>query len=233
MASWWERFLRIEPGISFGQWLYDRIANNWDRLVAVFIAGGGMTYLAAITDWMAAWGPLGVGAVGLTSVLATWLTLAGAARMRASAQLRRAQASAVEKWKDQVDTVNPMAPEFHTKRLRVAEIAHPLDGSISDKRLIDCELIGPANLVMRDVDIKGVAFHRCDTAVVKTKTPINNAVGLQRVTMIGGAIWNCTLLIPPQMVKTFAEMGATFITQTGAPEIDNPPPPRTEERTQR
>jgi hypothetical protein len=231
-ATWWERLLRIEPGISIGQWAYDRIANNWDRLLAVFIAGGGMTYLAAITDWMKAWGPFGIGASALGAMIVVWVGLAWASSLRATAQLRRAGTSALEKWKERVDTVNPLAPEFHTKRLRVEDIAHPIDRSISDKRLIDCELIGPANLLFLGVDLKGVAFHQCDTVVVKIKTPLNNGIALRNITMIGGSFWNCTLLIPPQMVDTFAKMGAVFVSPTGVPEIDNPQPPSTEEKMQ-
>jgi hypothetical protein len=80
--------------------------------------------------------------------------------------------------------------------------------------------------------MRGVTFNRCDTVVVKGKTPIHNAIALQRVTMIGGSIWNCTLMIPRPAIQTFAEMNAVFITPTGVPEIDNPPPQEPEEKTQ-
>ncbi|WP_072372688.1 hypothetical protein [Hyphomicrobium sp. NDB2Meth4] len=233
MASWWERLLRIEPGISIGQWVYDRVANNWDRLGAAFLAGGGMSYLASITDWMVAWGPLGVGAAGLSAALTVWVGLALASSLRAKAKIRQAEAAAIDKWKQEVDSINPLAAEFHTKRIRVEDLAHPIDRSISDKRLIDCELIGPANLVLLDNDFKDMRFYQCDTVVVRANMPINNAIALRRVKMIGGSLWNCTLLIPPQAVKTFADMGAVFTSPTGVPEIDNLQPQAPEGKTPR
>src|SRR5689334_3123324 len=90
--------IRIEPGISLGQWAFDRVSNNWDRLAALFVGGGGMSYLASITDWVKSYGPVAVGAIGLFSALAIWIGLAWANAMRASAGEHAANASAIEKW---------------------------------------------------------------------------------------------------------------------------------------
>ncbi len=223
-GSLWKRIVRYEPGISLAQWLYDRIANNWDRLLAAFIAGGGMSYLASITGWMAAWGPLGVGAAGLFAAAVVWVCLAWAASLRASAQRHRAEASAIEKWKERVDAINPLLPEFNRQRIRVADLAHPIAQSIADKRLIDCELIGPANLALLGGHFQGVVFMNCDIVVARLGIPVRNAVAVRNVTMIGGAIWNCTLLLRPAEIPAFVAMNAVFLSLTGRPEIDNVPP---------
>ena len=220
MPEWLRKLLRIEPGISLAQWAYDRIANNWDRLVAVFIAAGGMTYLAHITEWMAAWGPVGVGSAGLAAALAVWVGMAWADSLRAKALARRAEAAAIERWRDRVDTVNPLAPEFHTKRLRLSEVVHPISQRLSNKRLIDCELIGPANLFLMGVNMTDVDFVNCDAVALRDDVSIRNAVALEHVTIIGGKIWNCTILVPQREAKKFAEMGAKFVSLTGIPEID-------------
>ena len=68
------RLLKIEPGVTLGQWLYDRITNNWAWLVALF-AGSGMSYLAVISQWIKPWGPIGYGAIGLVSALLIYLGL--------------------------------------------------------------------------------------------------------------------------------------------------------------
>jgi hypothetical protein len=230
--TWYERLLRIEPGISLTQWGYDRIASNWDRLAAAFIGGGGMSYLAAVTDWMAAWGPLGIGAVGLLAALAVWLVLALAAILRAKAKLHQTSANAIEKWKEQVDSVNPLAPEFHTKRLRIGDIAHPINQRITDKRFIDCELIGPANIVLAGAALNGASFMNCDMVVARHNAFIQNAVVLERVTMIGGKIWNTTIFIGTNDIHHFRAMGANIISLTGVPEIDNQARQGTGGRTQ-
>jgi hypothetical protein len=76
--NWFFRLIRYEPGISLGQWAYDRIASNWDRLVAIFVGVGGMSYLASITDWIKDWGPAGIGAIGIVSALIIWIGLSWA-----------------------------------------------------------------------------------------------------------------------------------------------------------
>ena len=58
MSSLLRRVLRIEPSISLGQWAYDRAANNWQAIILFFGGGGGLTYLAVITEWTSAWGPI-------------------------------------------------------------------------------------------------------------------------------------------------------------------------------
>jgi hypothetical protein len=228
----YERFTRLDTDVSLSQWAYDRIAGNWQTLVAVFVAGGGMTYLAAITDWAHAWGPLGIGAVGLAAALAVWIGLALGASIRAKATLHKAHTTAIEKWKEQVDSVNPLASEFHTKRLRIADISHPISNRISNKRMIDCELVGPANLVMIGSSFSHVGFMNCDIAVARDGAMIQNAILLENVTMIGGQIWNCTIFIPSNQIPAFRAAGGNFISLTGVPEIDNQPPQGTQGKKQ-
>lgn len=233
MAEWLRKLLRIEPGISLAQWTYDRISNNWDRLLAAFVAAGGMSYFGSISEAIAAWGPGGIWAAGVLLGLATWIGLSWAASLKAHARLRRAQATATEDWRQRVgDSVNPLSPEFHTKRLRIADIAHPINRRIENKRFIDCELIGPANLLPLGVDIRGMEFINCDCVVVRNGVPIRNAVGLKNVTLLGGKIWQCTFLVPQKDIPQFVAMGATFVSPTGLSEIDSQSPPDTQEKTQ-
>lgn len=221
MPNWLKNILKWEPGVSLAQWAYDRIANNLQTFVTVFAAGGGMTYLGSITAWVAAWGPFGIGAAGLVSAMLTWVCLAIIASFRAKARLSEAHRAAIEKWKDRVDDVNPLLPEFHTKRLRLSDLASPINRAIESKRFIDCELLGPANLILSDVEFDGVLFEGCDAVAVKHMTPIHNAIHLQSIKMIGGKIWNCTLLIPLKEVSKFTAMPVTFVSLTELPQIDN------------
>ncbi|WP_160297990.1 hypothetical protein, partial [Rhodopseudomonas palustris] len=215
---------RIEPGVSLSSWTYDRISNNWERIAAAFVAGGGMTYLSQITDWVSVWGPAGVGFVGLVSALSVWVALALASSLRAKAKLRMANTEVIQKWKDQVTSANPLAPEFHRERLRIDDVAHPISKSITGKRFIDCELIGPANLFMSRVNLSHVGFIDCDVVVARERSIIRNATLIDNVQMVGGQIWNCTFIIPPNLVETFASMGGKFVTLTGVSKIDNQPP---------
>ena len=223
MPEWLRRLLRVEPGISLAQWVFDRISNNWERIIAAFVAGGGMTYLASITEWIKAWGPAGIGAAGLLAALAAWVGLAWASRLRGDAQLRLANATAIEKWKEQVDTVNPLAKEFHTKRVKLSDLMHPVTSRVKGKRFIDCQIMGPANLLIIDnVTITGVGFANCDVVVARpAQIRIFNVLALEDVQIFGGEIIGCTIIIQRDLVPTFQQMGVKFLTLTGVPAIDN------------
>ena len=218
-----QRLLRIEPGISLGQWAYDRATENWERIVALFVAGGGMSYLASITEAVRPWGPLGIGVAGLLSAMTAWISLGLAQSFRAKAALRKAEGAAITKWHGENDTVNPLAPEFHTKRLKWLNIAHPVNGRISGKRFIDCEILGPANIFMlQNCELSGVTFVACDFVVVKEGGFANNVYPLEGVKIFGGSIWRSTILLPEAMVPVVGRF-ANFITKTGHPELDATP----------
>src|SRR3712207_1469888 len=119
------RILKIEPGVSFGQWIYDRISNNWDRLAALFVATGGMSYLASITQWVEAWGPFGIGTAGILSGLAIWVGIALAQSLRAKAEERRSQAALYAALAQQPKTVNPLADTFDKVRLSAQDFFRP------------------------------------------------------------------------------------------------------------
>ncbi len=221
---WYQRILRIEPGLSLATWAYERIANNWHWLVAIFVAGGGMSYLASATEWLSSWGPAGIGAVGLASALLTWLALAGASLWRAKALERRARAHAISQWKEQVDSFNPLEDMFNKKRMRVVDLANPITHQINKKNLIDCELLGPANIYFVGKNaLNNTTLVDCDIVVLRRskKLRIVNVVRVQDVTMVGGAILRCTIFIRQAEVPHFVKMGASFMTLTGVEEIDN------------
>ena len=190
-----------------------------------------MLYLAAITEWLRAIGSAGIGGAVILTMIIIWLGIGFAQLLRANARLRRIQGSALEKWKEQVDHINPLDQQFHGKRILIADLVHPVTKSIEGKRFTDCELIGPANLAMiGGGQMVGVTFGNCDIVVLRPseRLPVHNAVKLDSLNIIGGAIWNCTIFIPQRLIQMFVDMNATFISLTGQPEIDIQSPPKPE-----
>ena len=230
-----QRILRIEPSVALGQWVYERIVNNWSLLTALFLGGGGMSYLASISEIITPFGPVGIGGIGLISALLAWVGLAWARSLRAKARERLANAGAVEKWKEQTDAVNPLDTEFHRMRIKIADLAHPVSKRVSNKRFIDCQLMGPSNLIIiGKTSISNMDFTNCDLVVVNNKkaTPINNALLIEECQIIGGEIISCTIYIPPEMINLFRGFGAEFISFTGDQQIDSQQPQDTEQKTQ-
>jgi hypothetical protein len=138
-----------------------------------------------------------------------------------------------EKWRDRVDAVNPLALEFTRQRIRLQDIANPITKRIANKQFIDCELLGPANIVAsKNSKLSGIGMVNCDFIVMQPDTPVHNVIVIEDTTIFGGHLLQCTVFVPPVLVKSFAEMGVKFVTLTGAPEIDNPKPPNTEAKKQ-
>ena len=55
------RILKIETGASIPQALLDYIIDKWEVVLAALISEGGMTYLAAATERLNAWGKIAWG----------------------------------------------------------------------------------------------------------------------------------------------------------------------------
>lgn len=220
-ASWFKRLLRIGQSASFFEWVYDRTASNWDRIVALFLGAGGITYLASVSESVAAWGPVGVGAIGILSALLIWVGLAGAQSLRAKTAYLRAKAQAIERWGDDVDNVNPLSKEFHTKRIRLSDLVNPITSHIEGKRFIDCELMGSANVLFYDnLKIDGLTMTNCDVVVLNEKEPmmVYNAIRLENCIIINCKIYGCTIIAFPFLAKTLS--CSNIITLTGDPELD-------------
>lgn len=217
------RILRIEPGIALGQWLYDTIAANWPRLVTLFVAAGGMTYLSAITDWAAALGPAGIGLLVITTVLVANILISLAQAMRAKARERNALASASATWVEKVDGVNPLDVHFHKKRIRIADLAHPLSKRIESKKFTECQLVGPANIVfVQNVQLINTGFGNCDMILTKAETFIYNVIPVFDTSIVGGEIINATIYVHPDMLPLLKDTpGLKFVNLTGVPELDN------------
>jgi hypothetical protein len=109
MFSLLRRILRIEPGVTLGQWIYDRFANNWQSIIALFLGLGGMSYLAAVTDWLRAWGPVAWGTIGLVSALIIAIGISLFSYLRSAKEAADARAildKTVSKSPDRVNTLN-------------------------------------------------------------------------------------------------------------------------------
>jgi len=210
------------------RWIAAKIANYWDFaswLAAwLWTIGGGV-----LTGWAASAANLFPQYAPFSWVLAGLLgaLIAGVAAMCVG-WLRYAivKATAVAKWRDQVDNINPLDAAFHSKRIFWQDLAHPISRKIERKRFTECDLLGPANIVMMGTGVVyGAHLNDCDIVVAKTDAVLFNVIILEDVEIIGGSIWRCTIFIPPQMVPTLRQQAGLnrFVTLTGVPELDNQP----------
>jgi hypothetical protein len=204
--------------------MFERIQKWLDRgstyiSLYQFITGGtlisaaGLSFWAAkATAWLSAYGPIAWWGAALLGSLLSALVLFVFAKVRYAWVM----ASASKQWRENVSSVNPLESEFSKKRIKIEDLAHPITRIIENKRIIDCELLGPANIVLlSNNDISNIAFSHCDFVVIRDDAKITpaNAVFLNNTRITYGSLWNCTMFVPQQMGSLFP--GANFITTEG------------------
>jgi hypothetical protein len=217
------KILRIEPGVSLAQWVYDTIAANWPRLVALFVAGGGMTYLSAITEWTQAIGPAGIGLLVIFTILLVNLLLSQAQALRAKAREKNALATASAAWVESTDGINPLDAHFQKKRIRIEDIAHPLGRHVTGKKFSECQLVGPANVAfIRNCTLIGMSFGNCDMILTKKAMQIYNVIPFFDCSLLGGELINATIYVHPDMLDQLKTTpGLKFVNLTGDPDLDS------------
>lgn len=194
---------------------------TWFQLItggSLLSLSGWISHWAATqTIWIAQRGPYAIWLATLSgAILAALLILASA-----WARYAYMKGSAIQHWRERVDSINPLDREFNKRRINISDLASPIDRRVISKRFIECELMGPANIVFLGSMLKDIGFINCDTCVVPfSNIAVKNVLAFQSVEILGGRIANCTVFIPPAMVAEFAAMGAQFITFTGDESID-------------
>src|SRR5215210_5741697 len=95
------RLLGLDPAFSMGQRgldLYSLLKTS-----GVLAGGGLMYYLGTLTEWARALGPLGIGLIALAASIAIWLTIVVGQLLLAKRAVKKAEASATDKWQERVD----------------------------------------------------------------------------------------------------------------------------------
>ena len=216
MTNLLKRALRIEPGISMLQWIYASGIWLWTVALPAVASGGVMSYLASITDWMSAVGPLGIGAAGLLSAQVVHIGLSHASYRRALARERIAFADAQQRWAKQVDTINPLDKEFFRKRINVNEICHPISRRVTGKKFIDCQFVGGTSITFIASEpgklINSLTYESCDIVEVNPHCYINNVVVFENCDLLGGTIVGMAVYVQSTMLPEFVAMKANIIT---------------------
>lgn len=180
-------------------WL-DRVGSLWSVVSTVgTISVGGLTaWAAAATNWLDKYAPFSWVAAGILGALFTVLIFVCASYAR----FKWVHASAVNKWKEAVSTINPLEDTFRNQRIKLSDLVSPGRPEIIGKTFIDCELVGPANLGITATSpgaggFSGVTFFECDWIVIKERVPVRNAILLRDCTFVRGTIFYATFLLPP------------------------------------
>lgn len=173
-----------------------RLAWLWALLVPSGIVGIVTGWIAYGTHWLNQYGAIAWWVAGLAGFMISSFALGGFAWLR----LLWIKGSAIRKWKRDVDSINPLDSEFTKQRILVRDIANPITRFIEEKKFTDCELIGPANIFfVSDVEMYGTGFVNCDLVPVRNNVAMANVIGLKKIKMTHGRVYNCTIFFPLEL----------------------------------
>lgn len=207
------------------QKFFDRFESRWS-LLSLFIASGAAGvvtgWIASGAEWVNQYGRLGWWSAFLLGFAISAWGLAGISWARS----QWTKGSAIRKWKEDVSSFNPLDSEFTKLRMRISDLVNPITQRIADKRLTDCELIGPANVAFLGVgNMYGTTFMNCDVVAVRADALIRNVVVFENVEIVRGRLFNCTVFVPPAVLpQIMAIPGAFSLSLTGNAEYDRRTP---------
>lgn len=176
-------------------------------------------WIAHHTTWIVSYGAIGWWATALVGALIATAVLVGVAYLR----LIWIKGAAIRNWQKEVTQINPLDAEFTRQRISISDLVSPVTRGVSKKRFVDCELLGPANIVFRSgINANGTGFVDCDIVVIRPNGAfISNVVPFDDVQIFGGVVHRCTIYMPDRMVDDFAKMGGNFVSMTGHPDLDS------------
>jgi membrane protein implicated in regulation of membrane protease activity len=154
-------------------------------------------WAASVTHGIAKFGPIGwVAAASLGAALFILLAL-GFAKSRQ--QIVRT--SIERRFFQDPDRINPLEDHFRRKRIRLADLVSPIDPFVRGKTFDDCEIIGPANVVLRATrpasgGMLDCRFSQSGAMIIRDDAPPLNSLILEDCMLRGCRVHQVTLLIP-------------------------------------
>jgi hypothetical protein len=172
-------------------WASTWIAERWLELLIGFFAGGGMIYVATITEWMKPLGPMGWALAGFIPMLIVIPLYALYWWTRGRRDVMDFTKRIAEK-----SGVSPLEPVFERKRINIADFYNPYYVPYKSKRFLNCQIWGPANVVLINSHLVGGEFKHCQFVILKKdSTPLFGVVLLDHAVITDCEISNITLLM--------------------------------------
>lgn len=181
-------------------WLIDQAIEHWPVLVTVFLGGGIMTYLAAISKWLEPWGPVAWGAAGLSSILVISFVyfLWGYARSQITlSEYTKTKMSSLE--------TNILSPTHQHERIALSDFYHPYFRPTENARFENCELIGPACIAIDGCSFLNTGFIDCEIVIVRPDRPIKGAMMFKFCTFLRCNLYRVTWLMNYDQYKLLPE----------------------------
>lgn len=109
-------------------------------------------------------------------------------------------AAARQRFYRQTDRFNPMDTLFQRQRIAIADLSNPMEQVINNKKFIDCEMIGPANILLLTSTpgaskIVGNKFNKFDAVVIDNDAAPQSSIAFVDCDFERCSFYNVVLLI--------------------------------------
>lgn len=175
------------------EWLVDQFIGHWPAIVTVIVAGGGMSYLAAVSKWLSPYEPVAGGAIGIATafLIALVYYLFGVGRVRHTYSNYLTQSA-------RTAATNVLAPIHQHERIALATFYHPFYRPTLNARFENCELFGPVNIVPDGCQFISGRFNECEIVIIRGDRPIKGATVFRLCTFLNFQMYRVTMLMTIQ-----------------------------------
>ncbi|WP_176597345.1 MULTISPECIES: hypothetical protein [Sphingobium] len=164
-------------GNTFDRWS-SRVANIWTfagavvpGTIAAFVIGSASKSIG----WISHLGAFGV----LSSALIAFFLTTVSISLMSRASLWRVEARNRSRLSGDSSPFDPMQTIFQNKRIKVTDLVNPYDQVVLNKKFINCEIIGPANIfvVFNNAKFLRNHFDHADAIEIRDDAIPQNAIG--------------------------------------------------------
>jgi hypothetical protein len=191
--------------INLGFWQVIRDALRASGLLG---AAGVSAWAASLTTWLSADGPIAYVAAGFGGAVAFLFVLWLVAIFRT----QWARALWLNWMANRAMTINTMDATFSNQRINISDFYNPIMKPYFDKTFMDCEIYGPAEVMLTGHTVMSYSDLRFNNFVaVKNDARISNAIIFNNIKVVRCFFYGITFLIPPGLQHEIPP-GANWIT---------------------
>lgn len=108
-----------------------------------------------------------------------------------------ASAAAInERFHHEADRINPLQNTFENRRILISDLVPPVGVLVEGKTFIECEIVGPANIVFVDgCTLEQSSFSLSDMILIADNRPSYNVVGFKNCRFLRCQFFKITLLV--------------------------------------
>lgn len=178
----------------------------WTTLFSLLVSASVPAWAVYYTNVLAEYAPASWIISGLLGTLVAsliyWLT--------ASARDKWVRATEIKFLLRASSNINPLLQKFDSQRIKISELVSPVEPYIKGKTFTKCEIIGPANIIMKankpgSGNWINCRLIECAGVVVNDSIPLFNVVVIEDCHFIDCTIYRCLLFTPSASVQTYNE----------------------------